>query len=386
MTALPPILLVHTGSVDVVGGANIHTTNLYKTLLEAHVKVCLLVSACSKMEQLVQEYGLPYQTISQSGIRANRLMFKLFLTCKLIKICRQLGPCIVQCNLNTEVWAAKVAGYFVPIKIIYNRHSIYRVKPRRLRGVTGALGSGRQTVAMLTQQNTKIQGSIKYIDDLPMFYDQTRFLQYQPSEDRQTFYRKYFSCIIPKQSVLLCTIANLYSNIDHKNYPLLFKAVAYLCLHKGTKIHVVIVGDGPAKDTLKTITRELGIAHEVHFLDFTHKVPGILYHSDIFVLPSREEAFGIAYLEAALMKKPLVGATGTGAEGAIIIHEKTGLLFKNNDVEDLVCQLERLIENPALRMHLSQHAYAHVRAQYSNEVGLQKMLAFYQKIARTEQP
>jgi glycosyltransferase involved in cell wall biosynthesis len=297
-------------------------------------------------------------------------------------MCKKLGACIVQCNHKWEIWAAKIASKFVPIKIILTHHVPDIINHNKIRGITGALGSGPQTTAMLHEQNKKLNYTIKHIDNLPMFYNQDKFLNYRETEDRTIFFKNNFGVTIPENVPLLCMVANLYKNINHKNHPLLLKALAKLNQDRNPKAHVLIAGGGPTENYLKNLAKELGIANEVHFLGFTDQTPGILHHADVFVLTSKEEAFGIVYLEAALMKKPLVGATNTGAENVIITHEKTGLLFKNDNLEDLVAQLNRLIDDKELRTTLGQNAYNHVRANHSNGIGMEKMLEFYKKISR----
>jgi glycosyltransferase involved in cell wall biosynthesis len=375
------ILLIHTDGFDVIGGANFHTIYLYKTLFAKGAKIILLVSKNSKMEDAVKEEHLPYETIQHSGILKNKLCFKIFLIKKMLQLCNQFAINIIVCCNKTEVWSAKIVRAFIPIKIVYNRHNFDKVAHRRLRDLDGALGSGYQTVEMLNSQNKKTKNSIKHIDMLPMFFNQEKFLTYKSNEDCSTFFQKNFNIAIPKGSTLLCTVANLYANTNHKNYPLLFKAIAKINQISSNKIFVVLVGKGPAENFLKAMVKDLGLFDQIFFVGFTSQlIPGILYHSDIFVLPSKEEAFGIVYLEAALMKKPLIGATKTGAENTIIFHGITGLLFENDNVESLVMQILRLISDVPLRYQLGQNAYNYVKTNYSNEIGAEKMLNLFKKI------
>ena len=128
------------------------------------------------------------------------------------------------------------------------------------------------------------------------------------------------------------------------------------------------------------MSKKLGVDHCVHFVGFSQEIPEVLYHSDIFVLTSNWEAFGIVYLEAGLMKKPAIGAYQTGAQDTII-DGKTGLLFKNNEVDDLVEKLEILIQNPELQKKMGQQGYDHVAAHFLNQTKLKKLEALYQKVS-----
>lgn len=111
--------------------------------------------------------------------------------------------------------------------------------------------------------------------------------------------------------------------------------------------HYTIVGEGPERPRLERRTRELGIADRVTF-------KGALAHrealaeiagSDIFVLPSWLEAFGVVYLEAMACGKPVIGCRGQGAEDMVVDGE-TGLLVEPQDVMSLTNALEELLRRP----------------------------------------
>ncbi len=127
MHKIPPILLIHTDAIDAIGKANIRTALLYQNLLNANTKTTILVTAKSKMAQLLNDYGLACQTISQTGLLSNNFIFKLFLAWKIIKQCKKNCPYIVQCNTSAEIWSAKIARYFVPITIIYTQQTIHTI-------------------------------------------------------------------------------------------------------------------------------------------------------------------------------------------------------------------------------------------------------------------
>ena len=108
-----------------------------------------------------------------------------------------------------------------------------------------------------------------------------------------------------------------------------------------------IVGDGPERAELEALARQLGLKNRVIFTGSLphHEALRRVAEADIFTLPSWQEAFGVAYLEAMACAKPVVGCRTQGAED-IIRHERDGLLVTPRDSESLSAALARLIATP----------------------------------------
>lgn len=92
----------------------------------------------------------------------------------------------------------------------------------------------------------------------------------------------------------------------------------------------------------------------------------LLNACDVLLLPSWAEAFGIVFLEAWAVKKPVIGAR-SGAIPAVIAEEEDGLLIEPGDAEGLARQIKRLINNPALKIRLGVKGYEKVLARYTVE-------------------
>ena len=86
--------------------------------------------------------------------------------------------------------------------------------------------------------------------------------------------------------------------------------------------------------------------------------------SDIFVLASHEEAFGMVFIEAGARAKPVV-ATDVGGIPDIIVDKKTGLLVAPRDPQALSKALQHLIENASLRETLATNAYERIASKFS---------------------
>jgi L-malate glycosyltransferase len=150
---------------------------------------------------------------------------------------------------------------------------------------------------------------------------------------------------------------------------------------KGTDLRVVLVGHGPERSKLERKATKLGIAERVEFRgDVPHNhVPDVLAELDIFAMPSREEGFGVAALEASAMQLPVVASDTHGIPDAVE-HERTGLLVPPNDATALAEAIARLAGDPALRERLGRQGRAFVEERYRWQDNSKQMERLYQHV------
>ncbi|WP_373899013.1 glycosyltransferase [Haloimpatiens sp. FM7315] len=115
---------------------------------------------------------------------------------------------------------------------------------------------------------------------------------------------------------------------------------------KHKKLKYYIIGSGPEKDNLMELTKKCGLQDNVVFKGRLEHKEVIKYMSkcQIFSLPSWQEGFGVAYVEAMLQGKPVIGVKGEGIED-VISHMKNGILVESKNLEDLIKNIEFLLEN-----------------------------------------
>jgi len=125
-----------------------------------------------------------------------------------------------------------------------------------------------------------------------------------------------------------------------------------------------IVGGGPELQQLIARAESLRIRHAFAFQGHCEDVPARLAAADIFVLPSRSEAFPNAVLEAMAAGLPIV-ASGVGGILELVDHGRTGLLAPAGDPAALADRLMTLMANPALGSTLGAAAHAEAESRYS---------------------
>jgi glycosyltransferase involved in cell wall biosynthesis len=149
-----------------------------------------------------------------------------------------------------------------------------------------------------------------------------------------------------------------------KGLDVLIDAAAKL-IAQGRDLRVLLVGDGPERSRLVHRAARLGIADRVEFRgDVPHdRVPDVLSEMDIFAMPSREEGFGVAALEASAMQLPVVASDTHGIPDAVE-HEGTGILVAPNDVVALANAIACLTGDLTLRERLGRQGRAFVEERY----------------------
>ncbi|WP_049924726.1 glycosyltransferase [Halopiger djelfimassiliensis] len=147
-----------------------------------------------------------------------------------------------------------------------------------------------------------------------------------------------------------CSVISVGSLTETKGHRYALEAIAKL----PERLEYLIVGDGPLRAELEEYATDLGIRADV---TFTGSVPhrdvfGYLQSADAFVLPSYEEAFGIAYLEAMACGLPVIACEGEGPAD-YITDRQTGFLVPPHEPDAIAEVLQELRADPDLRRRVS---------------------------------
>ncbi len=153
------------------------------------------------------------------------------------------------------------------------------------------------------------------------------------------------------------------------------------------KVKYIIVGqetlgsENGHLDELKEMVRQFGLEDKVVFAGFQENIPEVMGALDIFVMPSRQEAFGLVAIEAMAMECPIIISTG-GSATEIVGDDEFGLTVRPLDAFDLQRQLRLLLENPAARIQMGKRARQHVMENYDRKRRIQKTLSLYERVLR----
>ena len=153
-------------------------------------------------------------------------------------------------------------------------------------------------------------------------------------------------------------------------------------VRKYPDLEYFVVGDGEERSNLENFKDELNLEDNVFFLGrLDHNQAMLkLAESDIFCLPSWPEGFGIAYLEAMSMGKPIIGAHGEGISD-VINHGENGLLVKPQDVDEVIEALDSLLSDPARAKSLGQAGRKTIVEGYTWLQNAVKTIGIYESLA-----
>jgi N-acetyl-alpha-D-glucosaminyl L-malate synthase BshA len=129
---------------------------------------------------------------------------------------------------------------------------------------------------------------------------------------------------------------------------------------------LLLVGDGPELGTAYRVARELGVSDLVRSLGAQEEVLPLLSSSDVFLLPSAQESFGLAALEAMACEVPVV-ASRVGGLPEVIDHGVTGFLHPPDALDDMAASALELLRNPARHRDVAQAACRRVREHFCAE-------------------
>jgi glycosyltransferase involved in cell wall biosynthesis len=154
------------------------------------------------------------------------------------------------------------------------------------------------------------------------------------------------------------------------------------------EIRLLIVGEDdlgvtPGRQSytaeLRRITVDLGMQDQVIFTGHRKDVPSILAAADVFALPSPEEGFGMAYLEAMAMKKPVIGLA-LGGPLELIESGKSGFLIEPGNIDQLVSCAGLLLTDKQLCARMGEYGRRRVEEHFTMPLIAEDVLKVYQDL------
>lgn len=173
----------------------------------------------------------------------------------------------------------------------------------------------------------------------------------------------------------IVTVANLRPEKSHETLIAAAAMIATAC----PELRYQIVGDGARRGELESLARERGVERITEFLGHREDVPALLAASDVFVLPSRSEAFPNGAIEAMAAGLPVV-ASAVGGLLDLIESGRTGILVPPSDPEPLAAALQALYNDPARASEIGAAARRDVLARYSFD----RMVAAFEALYESE--
>jgi glycosyltransferase involved in cell wall biosynthesis len=151
------------------------------------------------------------------------------------------------------------------------------------------------------------------------------------------------------------------------------------------RIKMFILGDGPEKEFLENLCRELEIEEQVMFLGFVDDETKYSYlkNSDLFILTSLHEGFGIVFMESMYIGLPIV-CTNHGGQVDFLKHEENALLINVGDIDACKKSIERFISDKGLYKKCSKNNLNDIKKFSAESVAGKYMDLFKGSIDKNE--
>lgn len=217
-----------------------------------------------------------------------------------------------------------------------------------------------------TYQNFEIT---KDIEVIPNFIDFSRFKKLD---------KEHFRKVIAKNGEKIIVHTSNFRKVKRVE-----DVVKVFCkIKEAIPAKLLLVGDGPERQNVEKLTRQVCMEDDVYFLGKQEAVEELLAIADLFVLPSETESFGLAALEAMACEVPVI-STNTGGIPEINVQGVTGYLSNVGDVDDMAANAIKILSDEATLMQFRKNAI-----KQANKFSLDNILplyeAYYKKVVNVK--
>jgi glycosyltransferase involved in cell wall biosynthesis len=146
--------------------------------------------------------------------------------------------------------------------------------------------------------------------------------------------------------------------IKKKGFDILIRAFKIALENNRTDIHLIIAGDGPKREELIGLARDLNIGDRIEFVGFLNeqKKAEYLYRAKAFICPSIREPLGIVNLEAMAAGKAIIGSDVDGIPD-LVSDGENGFLFKAGETGELAACIARILQNDEMVRQMGESGY-----------------------------
>jgi len=143
---------------------------------------------------------------------------------------------------------------------------------------------------------------------------------------------------------------------------------------------LLLIGDGPERAAIEQLCREIGTCDHVRFLGKQEAIEEILSVSDLFIMPSETESFGLAALEAMACQVPVI-SSNTGGMPELNIQGVTGYLCNVGDTDCMALHAEMILSDPHKHAEFKKNAFEQAK-KFDLQVIMPQYEQLYKKVLK----
>ena len=247
------------------------------------------------------------------------------------------------------------------ITLVGNHQSFYSITKFSIEesdGVTCVSNYLRETTQKIFKTNKEIEVIYNFVDT--------------EKYKRTSKNREKIEFVDPDDKVII-HISNFRPVKRIENIVKVFQKV-----HKEVKSKLLLVGDGPDICRIRGLVHKLNLENNVFFLGIQENIIPLLNISDVYMLPSKSEGFGLSALEALSCEVPVVG-TNVGGLNEVIEDGKSGFLFDPGDVDSMSEAVVKIIKSEEIRSEMGMEARRRAK-HFDSKLIVPEYLEYYKRI------
>lgn len=374
MSRLPVLIVTRPG----IGGAAKHVHMICDLIDKNAFDVSVAASPLEEPKFLTQ--------LAETGVRVVELKMRrephpddaraLF---QLVKLLRRRRPALVHAHTSKPGLLARLAGTAWGIPALYTPHGFYfhydipPWKRRLYREIERVAGMWTTRLICVTEEEARQADEAQLVpaSKVVVLPNALRLDQCEAKRDRAAV-RAEFG--VPLHAPLFVMVGRLASPKDPHT---LIRAADRL---RGD-VHVLFAGDGPQREEVAGLARELGLEKQVHLAGHRDDVLDLTAAADVAVLSSKWEGLPFALLEAMALSRPVVASDVSGCRDALG-GTGAGVLVPVADPDAMAKALGLLIADPNGRARMGEKGRRLVEEKYSAGLWIKRLEALYRSVAR----
>ena len=228
---------------------------------------------------------------------------------------------------------------------------------------------GVTAISHYLKQATKEIFQFDDIEVIPNFVCQSEYARHPVEELR--------SSLSPQGEPLLVHV----SNFRPVKRPVDCVEILARVAKRGVNTRLVMVGDGSERPNVEHRARCLGVYDNCVFVGKQSKIVDYLSAADVLLLPSEQESFGLAALEAMACEVPVI-ASRVGGVPEVVTDGETGFLSNVGDVDKMADDAGRLLTDAELRREMGKRARESAVSRYRTDIVIPRYIDFYERVVR----
>ena len=209
-------------------------------------------------------------------------------------------------------------------------------------------------------------GIDKEIEVIPNFIDPEKYRRVDAAKLRQT--------LAPDGEKILTHISNFRQVKRVPDVVRIFHEV-----RKRVPSKLVLIGDGPDRSNCEVLARELGIFEHVKFLGKQNELVPLLSASDVFLIPSQSESFGLSALEAMACEVPVISSS-VGGLPELVLHGQTGYIAEIGDIDRMAKYAVELLVNDQRYRLFAAASRARAIGMFTDAKIIDQHEAYYRRV------